>query len=440
MRSAVGILIVLLCLAAIGSSINPPNWCVGTVPDSHPWLSRWPYLNAVTESSAKISWGTIVSNGPTLNPYVRLYTESGNEILFRAESAELEGGIGVPSVLLFVAELQGLLPDTVYCYGVFNNGTEIAGGFALKTALPFGSNQTITFAAIGDFGAGTPGQRNIRDALKAYMPTSDLFLALGDNVYLTGTQREYNMFNFDVYKELWANIPLYLCIGNHDWYFDRAFTYLANYHQIYDPYVRQEDDIGRYFSWNWGRVHFVSIDTEDSLYDDADNPLSMFQWLAGDLQRNAQYPWKVVILHKPPYVGSRVANQEVVDKLIPVFEAYGVQVVFGGHHHLYEAYPPLRGNQVVPVAQGGVQYITSGGGGYPIFGELVADENGGWRHDPNMESPYNKDLRGPSAADPIESIRTHHFLVGEITDCQFTIKAINEDLEQIHQVIVDRCQ
>jgi len=74
---------------------------------------------------------------------------------------------------------------------------ELAGSFHFTTAPAANSTETIRFVAIGDFGAGTPGQKDIRDAIKASrFAQADLFLALGDDVYLTGTHWAYQKFNF----------------------------------------------------------------------------------------------------------------------------------------------------------------------------------------------------------------------------------------------------
>jgi uncharacterized protein (TIGR03437 family) len=49
-------------------------------------------------------------------------------------------------------------------------------------------------------------------------------------------------------------------------------------------------------------------------------------------------------------------------QLLPIFEKYGVQLVFSGHEHTYQRTKPMRGG--VPVTSGpGIVYMVSGGAG-----------------------------------------------------------------------------
>src|SRR5439155_25527141 len=59
----------------------------------------------------------------------------------------------------------------------------------------------------------------------------------------------------------------------------------------------------------------------------------------------------------------------VRDKVVPILENYGVQVVLTGHEHSYQRGRPTRKSAFVP-AEIGANYISSGGGGaflYPVF-------------------------------------------------------------------------
>ena len=102
----------------------------------------------------------------------------------------------------------------------------------------------------------------------------------------------------------------------------------------------------RWYSFDWGDVHFVALDTER---------LSERQaiWLEEDLLAN-ELPWVVAYLHAPPYSsgehGSDLAAREL---FTPLFETYGVQLVLAGHEHNYERTKPISG----------VTYVVTGGGG-----------------------------------------------------------------------------
>ncbi len=53
--------------------------------------------------------------------------------------------------------------------------------------------------------------------------------------------------------------------------------------------------------------------------------------------------------------------------LVPIFETYGVDVVFSGHDHDYERTEALRSNGIVEPGEGTV-YVTTGGGGGSLNG------------------------------------------------------------------------
>ena len=88
----------------------------------------------------------------------------------------------------------------------------------------------------------------------------------------------------------------------------------------------------------------------------------MFDWLRADLAQTKQ-PWKIVAFHHPAYsTGSHGSDARVQSRLIPIFEAYGVQLVLNGHDHNYQRSLPLRAGQVTTTAEGGVVYIVTGAG------------------------------------------------------------------------------
>src|SRR5207245_9544235 len=70
--------------------------------------------------------------------------------------------------------------------------------------------------------------------------------------------------------------------------------------------------------------------------------------------------WKFVYVHEPPYSSDRSSG---IARLIlsPLFERYGVDVVFSGNSHLYERTFPMC-TFGFPQCRG-VVYITEGGGG-----------------------------------------------------------------------------
>ena len=91
----------------------------------------------------------------------------------------------------------------------------------------------------------------------------------------------------------------------------------------------------------------------------------MLAWLENDLA-TTRATWRIPFFHHLPYpiehhVGDPlcIAAQQ---QLVPIFERYGVQLVFSGHEHTYQRSKPMRGG--APVTSGtGIVYMVSGGGG-----------------------------------------------------------------------------
>jgi hypothetical protein len=111
----------------------------------------------------------------------------------------------------------------------------------------------------------------------------------------------------------------------------------------------------QYYSVDYGNVHIVSLDSQLTARDEVARE-SMRQWLMADLSSNTT-SWTVVIFHHPPY--TKGANHDSDDtefspidrpewdmrnEFTEIFEAYGVDVVYGGHSHSYERSYYLRGH------------------------------------------------------------------------------------------------
>jgi hypothetical protein len=87
------------------------------------------------------------------------------------------------------------------------------------------------------------------------------------------------------------------------------------------------------------------------------------EWLAKDLA-SATPPWKIVLYHKPTFNFGGHKSDEYRLTYLPLFEAYGADVVLAGHSHHYERFFPLR-RQGDPEGRP-ITFITDGGGGAPL--------------------------------------------------------------------------
>lgn len=233
-----------------------------------------------------------------------------------------------------------------------------AGPFSFRTATG-PEHRKVHFAAFGDMGTGGSDQRRVAAAIEKVAP--ELLLSVGDNAYDDGTEREWTENYFAPMASLLANVPTYLTFGNHDYVTAQGQPQIdAGYMPSNNPAKTE-----RYYSFDWGHVHFVALDSQCySGWTSTPECSKQAQraWLEADLEQNQQ-PWTVVFMHHPTYsTGEHGGNARVHD-LMPLFEAHGVDLVLTGHDHLYERVYPLRDGKRTDPADGGVPYWVIGSAG-----------------------------------------------------------------------------
>lgn len=283
------------------------------------------------------------------------------------------------------ARITGLQADTLYYYSVGGAGTTGAE-YSFRTApmpgeLPADGNVRIW--VVGDSGVGGEGHEEDALAVKnGYLnwvqanggEATDLFLMLGDNAYFEGTDLQHQRSVFDIYPEVLAAAPVWPTIGNHEMGTLGASTSADSnsYSVVLDeakhggadaapdspmPYLNiftlptagesggLASGTEQYYAFDHGNIHIVSLDSQLTARDDAQRD-AMKQWLIDDLSANTA-DWTIVIFHHPPYTkGSHDSDQllggidqpifAMREEFTPVFDAYGVDLVYGGHSHIYE--------------------------------------------------------------------------------------------------------
>ena len=309
------------------------------------------------------------------------------------------------------AKFTGLTPDSAYFYSVGGAPTAPAAQTfrtAPTTGYPSNDGNTRIWV-VGDSGTAGylhsdtsatvatptayPGVADaVRQGMSAFTKSSgqniDMLLMLGDNAYNNGDDANYQAAVFDTYKAELKNVALWPTIGNHEMgvvdgsalYGYPAGTVIAGglstssnpnsyildkaainsptlmpYLNIFSTPIAGEaggiaSGTKQYYSFNYGKVHVVSLDSQLSARDTTQRA-TMKAWLDRDLaDASTKADWTIVIFHHPPY--SKGANHDSdstsitlsIDKpqidmrneFVPVFQKYGVDVVLNGHSHSYE--------------------------------------------------------------------------------------------------------
>jgi 3',5'-cyclic AMP phosphodiesterase CpdA len=330
-------------------------------------IFRSPYLQNVRDNRASILWSTVEFGAGSVQ-----YSADGvNFNTVNATSAyysTAQTGQAMQSYYQYRADLTGLTPGTDYIYNVFVNGQPIAaaGDSRLKTAGPGGFN----FLVLGDSGWGIANQTNDQSQIGKLMSNEKpaLVVHVGDLVYNpSGTYDSYQRNYFNYYASTMSSAPFFPCPGNHDYEVQNGAPYIA-VHSVPTDSVPPADR-GRYYSFDWGNVHFVSLDAMLSLDNAIDNGGPMLRWLDNDLRSTRQF-WKIVYFHQPPFAKGPNENDTATLRartyVVPILEANGVQIVLGGHEHSYQRTLPMRKSAFVDPGIG-TSYFTSGGGGAFLY-------------------------------------------------------------------------
>jgi acid phosphatase type 7 len=322
-------------------SPSQPGLCGETVfaPRGGELLLRRPYLQRVTASSATVVW-TATADASAGALTVAARTPDG--VPLALAQATIDAGAPLPrGALQWRATLDGLPPGSVACYEIRHRGELLLAGGSITTAPPAGTGARVRVLTIGDSGGGGADQRALL-AQTATVPF-DLMIHTGDIAYDDGTLDQFEQKFFQVYAPLLVHAPVFPSSGNHDYNTADA----AAFRQVFVmPENGGPDGNERWYSFDWGDVHFVALDTERIGAVQAG-------WLDADLAAN-RLPWTVVYLHRPPYSSGDHGGDELVRReLGPLLEKHAVPLVLAGHDHHYERFH----------AKKGVTYVVTGGGG-----------------------------------------------------------------------------
>lgn len=171
-------------------------------------------------------------------------------------------------------------------------------------------------------------------------PLIDVWLALGNLAYRSGTNAQFQSAVFDTFGDLTSNTALWPVYGPRD---ARRWTYF----RIFDLPKNAEaggvaSNTEHYYSMDYANAHFIMLDSQDS---DRSITGDMANWLKEDLANNT-LPWVIVAFHHPPYTrgnhdsddgsDSKGRMQEMRENILPILEKAGVDLVLSSHSQVYE--------------------------------------------------------------------------------------------------------
>ena len=355
---------------------------VAAAPDeaSAQTLTRGPLIqnpDALT-STMTIEWWTSVAGDSTVEYGLTPALGSSMNV---AQTASCE--IGTAGTCHAVT-LTGLAAGTRYYYRLLTNGVQVLGGtnYFQTFKLPNDPSEFF-FTVVGDFGQGSSGQANVANNQNAADPP--LIVTVGDNAYQNGTQSDWdnNVFINEYKNQILRRAVFMPTLGNHDLNNVGAGSWPSSV-EIKMHLLPRNAPAGqeeRFFSFDSGDAHFVVLDSNPGAVTGTQTT-----WLANDLASNPR-KWTFVFLHHTPYscatgIASIGSDLTVRSTWGPLFEQYGVDVVFIGHDHNYER-SKVVDDFLVGGGSGsdglGTIYVMSGGGGASLDGAASVDAGGPYR-------------------------------------------------------------
>jgi len=262
------------------------------------------------------------------------------------------------------AELTGLLPDTKYFYRVGENDgwSEVRSFVTAPT-----ERGAFSFVFFGDIQVNTDAVTEYalwgELAAAAYENAPDMAFGLfaGDIV-----ESGISLTQFDLFAQnaapVFGGIPVMPANGNHESNFigGKPKMYL-DYFAL--PKNGPEGFEEEFYSFDYAGCHVTIL---NSWVFSGEQPLKdadferINAWIENDLS-SSDAVWKIVVTHHPAYAvhNDNVANA-VRREWSPLFEKYGVSLVFVGHQHVYaRSYPMTAG---LTDFENGVTYIMGNSG------------------------------------------------------------------------------
>lgn len=201
------------------------------------------------------------------------------------------------------------------------------------------TNQDSVIVVFGDTRTNHEVHRTIVKDIMFYKPIA--VFHTGDMVFNGRKNSEWSIF-LEISKPIIDSSKFYPSFGNHE----RHAKIVSEDFMV--------PNNGKWYSVNIGKIHFTVIDN----YSDFSEGSEQYTWLVNDLASSCNSLFRVVVMHLPVYTsGPHKTKLKIIRKYLPpLFEKYGVSIVFSGHVHCYKK-----------AISNHIYYITTGGGGAPLY-------------------------------------------------------------------------
>jgi len=272
-------------------------------------------------------------------PYLQQLTPDSIVIMWETNTAadsqvDYDDGVSGPlsfyvdeSVKIHEIQLTGLAADTEYYYTV-TSGTKTSPTSTFATAPD--TERDFRFVAYGDTRTNANAHAAVIQGIINSAP--EIVIHTGDLVENGDDSGQWGRQFFGPAHDLMINTPLLPIIGNHE----------GSGNLFRDLFSLGDND--DWFAFTYGGVRFIGLNTHNRSYSPGSaqyNWLAGYddggQWVPGELESDEynNATWHIVYFHHPPYTATSGHSDEigVQTHLVPLFEQYGVDMVFNGHSH-----------------------------------------------------------------------------------------------------------
>lgn len=353
-----------------------------------------------------VMWATSATHTPPTVEY-------GLTASYGATSTGTDTSHGVN---LHTVELTGLSADTLYHYRVSDDGGAWGSDYTFRTGPAAGQTGTdgLVVTITGDKGTSANAV-NVNTQMAAQ--NADLSLTVGDLIYSPLDSVTHTWFEQQqVYAQ---SSPLMPAWGNHETSTaDPAYSAMRAHFAMPTSATSTE----RYFSYNVGNTHFLHVDSNTD--DSTATSSPQYAFVQSDLaaaSTNTNILWNVVLFHHNIYSpGGDHPDTETPTRanLQPLFDQYGVDVVFTGHNHYYSRSMPMANSIVIKDSQNSTSSPEAYVFNHSNHGQpYVLTGGGGQTKDPCPTPPYPTYI--------IRCDSTYSFAKMTIVDGLLTVQAIN---------------
>lgn len=433
---------VVAAMTALGQTVNAiPMPSALPIPENRlaPVQHRLAFAG---ENGIAVSWNTYTQ----INKPQVFYGTSPNNLTTIA-SSNISQTYPTSTTFSNHVKLSNLLPDTTYYYKVSNtvdgfpiynfttppkaSSDKSKKGFKFAMAIDLGTMGPLGLSETTGSGAGgtlLPGERNTIDALAANIEDYELVWHPGDIAYADYWLKEqiqgyiqevpvsegyavYESILNEFYEQISsvsARVPYMVGPGNHEANCDNGgtkdkkkgisytvdicipgqtnFTGYQSHWRMPNQESGGKDNM--WYSYDYGLVHFVQINTETDFGNGIIGPdepkgsakensgpfgkyaNEQIDWLNKDLASvdRCKTPWVIVAGHRPWYT---VGEDNICGDCQKAFEStlvkYNVDAAVFGHVHNYQRYNPVKFNKTDPNGLNNPDapwYIVNGAAGH----------------------------------------------------------------------------